>query len=274
MGQGASKASKHAVKSAEKVVNKAKTTSLGTAATPKNPGGFLRGDGLASQDIRDVGQEMFLKSQQKDAPQEMPADLLRFIQDVGTAKKSVDKEMTASRLLETENVKELEKTESERQAPRQRQNMPLIASLQEERDDGFSVKRSTNFSSSVATDEPETDFGISNLEFYELMLEKENQGDDAAIESYYKAAISRDGEEWNEDESHLHKLKLKQALQAVAIPVIRVDEEGNIYGLHPDRLPGPEVKSMQPVPSSKVKLVLQDVVEIADEQRTIKQKRP
>ena len=98
MGQAASKSTKRVSKSAESLAKKASEQKIAPprppppspkiqeTTTPANPGGFLRGDGVATQDIRDVGQEIFLKSQQKNAPQEMPPDLLQFIQDVGPAK--------------------------------------------------------------------------------------------------------------------------------------------------------------------------------------------
>lgn len=272
MGQAASKAKSFA-KTADTAVKKAatqtprppppqKTNSLGIVSTPKNPGGFLRGGGVASEDIRDIGQEMFLKSQHKEAPQEMPADLLKFITDVGPAKQSVDKEMTSSRLLESENTKELETLESKRQAPRQKLEMKLMDGLEED-SDAFSTIRNTNFSSrNIASDETDKSLGISNLQFYEAMLDKESKGDDIAVEIFFSAAVARK-EDFTEDKSAQteNKKKLKQALQALSIPVLRLDNEGNIYGLYPDAVSGPEIKSMRPISPSKAKLVLQDVLE-------------
>lgn len=105
-----------------------------SASEPANPGSFLRGEGLAKEDIRDIGQELFLRNKHKvddkvKGPQEMPADLLKFIQDVGPAKQSVDKQFTAPRLLEKENIEELEKKESSRQMIRQRKRMPLVSCI-------------------------------------------------------------------------------------------------------------------------------------------------
>jgi hypothetical protein len=269
MGQGASIAYKRIGKIAETVAKKAaenkavpppppppppQTTSLGTTITPKNPGGFFRGDGLASQDIRDVGQEMYLKSRQKDAPQEMPDDLLKFIQDVGPVKQSIDKDMTSTRLLEKENVKELEKRESARNSPRKRIDMPLMGE-----DHDFSVSRNTNFTS--GTDAVEKTFGISNLQFYDLLRQKSSEatGEDSVVDSFYQKLVSED-DKWGEEETKMHKKKLMEALSAVQIPVLRIDTDGNIFGLHPDRVPGSEVTSLQPISPSKAKLVLEDVL--------------
>jgi hypothetical protein len=264
MGQGISKSiSKTAATIAKKAGENnavlptpppAQTTGLGTSITPKNPGGFLRGGGSAADDIRDVGQEMYLKSQQKNAPQEMPDDLLKFIQDVGPAKQSIDKERTSTRLLEKENVKELEKGESERNSPRKRTDMPLMGE-----DHDFSVPRSTNFTS--GTDAIEKNFGISNLQFYDLLQQKSSEatGEDSVVDSFYEKLVSKDGK-WGEEETKIHKKKLMEALSAVQIPVLRIDTDGNIFGLHPDRLLGSEVKALEPISPSKAKLVLEDVL--------------
>lgn len=262
MGQGASK---RISKTAETVAKKAvesnsvprlpqQKTGLGRQATPKNPGGFLRGDDLSSQDIRDIGQEMYLKSRQKEAPQDMPDDLLKFIQDVGPAKRSIDKEMTATRLLQKENAEELGKKESERNKPRKRIDMPLMGE-----DYDFSVSRNTNFTS--GSNEAEKEFGISNLQFYELVRQQggEASGQASTVDSFYQKFVSMD-DTWEEEDMKKHKKLLIDAMNAVQIPNLRIDPEGNIFGMHPDRVPGPEVKSLQPISPSKAKLVLEDVL--------------
>eukprot|EP00980_Cylindrotheca_fusiformis_P005978 scaffold1278_cov191-Cylindrotheca_fusiformis.AAC.3 len=276
MGQGASKRIR---KSAEAVANKAadykspsprtpppQSKTRSAQAPPDNPGGFLRGSGMAGQDIRDVSQEMYLKSRQKDAPQDMPDDLLKFIQDVGPARQSIDEKMTAKRLLEKENVGELEKKESERKVPRKRMDMPLMGE-----DYDFSVTRNTNFTNSAQ--EVDRDFGVSNMEFYELVRQKGTTGidKDSVVEQFYKKLVSAD-DKWSEEEEEAHKKKLVEAMDAVQIPVLRIDPDGNILGLHPDRVPGAEVKSLQSIPPSKAVLVLEDVFHRP--LPTIKRRRP
>ena len=273
MGQAASKVSKRVGKSAESLVKKASEHKTappppppppmqrhgGNESTPANPGGFLRGDGLASEDIRDVGQEIFLQSQQKDAPQEMPSDLIRFIQDIGPAKRDVDKEKTSSRLLDSENFNELEKTEAERTSPRQRINMPLMGE-----DYDHSVARNTNFSSRA--EEVEKDFGITNLQFFDLVRQKRDSSvdDDSKLVGKFYGRIKGD-DEWSEEENENHRKLLRDALQTVKIPVLRIDQNGNILGLHPDRVPGSEVKSVQPISPKKARLVMDDLLERAKE---------
>jgi hypothetical protein len=278
MGQGASKT---VSKYAENVVKKAaerkppagpappaSKTPATQAANPgsfatqaANPGSFLRGEGIAQEDIRDIGQELFLQHMHKvddkakeRGPQEMPPDLLKFIQDVGPAKQTVDKDFTTPRLLEKENEEELKKVESTRHMVRERKRMPLMGE-----DENFTTERNTNFSD--RPEESSKDFGTSNLQLYDILARKSKEGDmDAAVNNFYnKIMPEQDG--WTDQERGEHRQMLKQALQAVDLPVLREDSEGNIIGLYPDHVPGPEVKSMQPIPTTKVKLVLEDIVD-------------
>ncbi|KAL3945142.1 MAG: hypothetical protein SGBAC_000745 [Bacillariaceae sp.] len=280
MGQGGSKTASSTAKNVAKKVAETrtkpaaqqvqappppKTSQFGTPVTPKNPGGFMRGDGLASQDIRDVGQEIYLKDKQKGAPQEMPDDLLKFITDVGPAKQTVDKDRTSTRLLEEDNAGELEKTEMERTVPRQRIDMPLMGE-----DHNFSVSRNTNFTNSYEDTKPE--FGMSNLQFYAMVREHEKDGNSAVVETFYEKIAESKGGAWGETEQEEHKKMMTDALKYVNIPVLRVDAHGNILGLHPDRVPGPEVTSLQPISPSSARLVVEDILERP--QVTIKRNRP
>ena len=161
--------------------------------------------------------------------------------------------MTTKRLLEDENAGELEKTESERTAPRQRIDMPLMGE-----DHNFSVSRNTNFTSREEESKPE--FGMTNLQFYTMVREHEMNSSGEVLQKVYEK-ITEGEDSWDEKEQESHKKKISDALAHMRIPVLRVDAEGNILGLHPDRVPGPEVKSLQPISPSKAKLVLEDVLD-------------
>ena len=120
------------------IENPLSSTANGGAAG--NPGNFLRGEGIASKDPRDMGQEMYLQYAQQQQVQkgnanngtatatggsntgnkEMPAELLKFIQDVGPTKQTIDREFTTPRLLQEANQEELNKAESSRSTRRKR----------------------------------------------------------------------------------------------------------------------------------------------------------
>lgn len=275
MGQSASKvASKAAQKVAKKVTDVVQPTSGATApqaaVTPKNspittnvtatnPAAFLRGSGIAEEDIRDKAQEMYLRNlHQVDdetmskGPPDMPKDLLKFIQDVGPAKQSLDKDFTSPRLLAKGNESELKKTESERKVTRERIKMPLMGE-----DDSFTTTRNINFSRVSTQDGDAKDFGLSNVQLYQLLKRKDNE-----IDSFYGSIMSEENVSlWSEQEKAQHQQLLKDAWKAIDIPVLRRDTKGNFLGLYAKDVPGTEVMSIQPIPETKVKLVLQDLTE-------------
>lgn len=236
--------------------------------TPANPGMFLRGEGIATQDIRDKGQELYLQNlHQLDdeaktkGPADMPEDLLKFIQDVGPAKQAVDKDFTAPRLLEEQNADELQKSESSRKVMRERIKMPLMGA-----DENFTTTRNTNFSRQ-AEEQVVKDFGLTNLQLYHLILGSRTKENETEMENLYQEVLKEEGTEllWTEEEMKKHRELLRHAQEAIEIPVLRRDQHGNFLGLHPENVPGPEVKSVEAVPETKIKLVLQDLADSKDD---------
>mmetsp|Transcript_6645 Transcript_6645/g.14401 ORF Transcript_6645/g.14401 Transcript_6645/m.14401 type:complete len:344 (+) Transcript_6645:130-1161(+) len=314
MGQSASKGLR---KSAEAVAKKAAPSlkrppipsrgAPGAAQTPPpapdNPGSFLRGEGIAAQDLRDRGQEMYLKhaQQQKQrqpppgepsasdvaaaaaagapaaplaAPSsgaentEMPEDLLRFIQDVGPAKQSVDREFTTTRLLKEENQDELRKAESVRTAKRERIRMPLMQGNEE-----FTTEKNTNFSASGDASKSVSaaelyDFGLSSLEMYNFLRRKEEGGetDSKSIEDFRESILTKLEEDRPSDEDSKaeppkeRELELlRHTLGVLEIPTLRMNADGDILGLYKEDVPGPEMTSIAEIPEDKAVLVLKDL---------------
>jgi hypothetical protein len=278
-----------------------------------NPGSFLRGSGIATQDVRDVGQEMYLQhmhniSERQRQQQEkyagdsastlsprpppgnadMPQDLLRFIQDVGPAKQTIDTEFTTKRLLQEENKSELEKLESARKPRRARMRMPLMGD-----DSNFTTEKNTYFhGTDVLLDEDghtnttsasvNTDFGLHHIEFYDLLERKnaknrieigQNVKDveyDKIIDEFCTNRLNAERQQqqqkqqpiWTKEEMEQQRERLLQALRVLDLPVLRLDSDGhNLMGLYPKDVPGPEVRFLSPIPETKVMLVLKDLKE-------------
>ena len=285
MGQ---QASKELSKAAGKVAKEAsnlkrppipkRTPDTTTASTEGNAGSFLRGTGIAAQDIRDRGQEMYLQqvqdrsvadnknaksSAQTSKNTEMPEDLLKFIQDVGPTEKSVDREFTSSRLLKDENVDELNKLESNRTARRERVRMPLMQG-----EDSFVTEKNTNFSAStVVSSADKHDFGLTHVQLYEFLTQLgDAKGEGKFIDEFHKKIVS-DSEERQTDYSspkgqELKKTELhlmEQTLKVLEVPTLRTNEDGDILGLHSKDVPGPEMKSISTIPEDKIMIVLKDL---------------
>lgn len=254
------------------------------ASSAANIGDFLRGKGVGSNDARDMGQEMYLQYAQKQKQQlsrsgdsaddvtdisskmETNPSLLKFIQDIGPAKQTIDKEFTSSRLLERKNQGELEKLEIKRTTRRERLRMPLM------KDSNFTLERNTNFT--METTAPllksasDNDFGITSIELYDLLRQKESAlgNDDDTVAAFYDKLMSTK-EECQEPDSlssskTLSKVKTKRiqmlvsAIRVLNIPALRMDVDNNILGIYPCEVAGPETDA---IPESKVVLVLNNV---------------
>lgn len=298
----------------------------GPTTTSANPSSFLRGEGLAKQDVRDVGQERYLQYRHEKSmnthnksnpgtgegvgnddhqtgsqsfsagitpPQsssstagndEMPADLLRFIQDVGPAKKVVDEDLTSPRLLDEANKDELAKGESARKASRRRRvHMPLVSGLgdgtgTDDGDEALMTQKNTNFAgqhdsmegeeassrgvaNSAATDK---EFSLDVVQFYELLQPSEDAKEiSQKVDEFYQKLVEARSDsqvEWTEVERDEQKKLLLQTLQVLEVPTLRMDNDDNILGLYTKDVPGPEVKSMTLVPEDKAMLVLKDLM--------------
>jgi hypothetical protein len=189
----------------------------------------------------------------------MPEDLLKFLQDVGPTGKAVDKEFTAPRLLEEENAGELIKVESVRKVTRERFEMPLV-----EGDNTFTTPRNTNFSKR-STAQEEKDFGLTNLQLYKLLMNRE-QIEKEGVDAFYESVMPKqEAALWSDEEKAAHKKLLMDALKCIEVPTLRTDSEGTFFGLYAKDVPGENVKAIRPIPESKVKLVLKHLVE-AEEQ--------
>lgn len=184
---------------------------------------------------------------------EMPDDLLKFINDVGPATKMVDEDFTSPRLLK-DGQNELKKQEATRKSNRERLIMPLMKG-----DDNFTTTRNTNFSR--RQEATVKDFGASNLQLYDLLSRKTSGSDVGAIvDNFYKENMAIESD-WTEEEKAAHRVLLGQAMMAIEIPILLKDADGNFMGVYPDSVPGEEIKAVQRIPETKVKLVLADVAD-------------
>ena len=129
------------------------------------------------------GQADFLSQQSSQAPQEMPDDLIKFLNDAGPLERKVDKELTSPKvydsLLEEEEVRK-QQQDSNRQ--RRRRMMPMMGegdgnntdvdvdvdSMSKEKLDGTTVSRTTNFST-VKKEEKETEIRLDDNQLFHLL---------------------------------------------------------------------------------------------------------
>jgi hypothetical protein len=144
--------------------------------------------------------------------------------------------------------------------------MPLMGD-----DETFTTEKNTNFARTTlnvddsSNDDPSL-FGLDHLGLYELLVTKDRTTTTTtttiSIDDFYND-VTKDEEErrrgWSENDRRRHKERLRQAWNVLDLPVLRLDNDHNILGLYPKDVPGPEVKSLTPIPDNKAMLVLRDL---------------
>lgn len=190
--------------------------------------GFTRG---MSPPIRqDQEQEAFLQSQQHSQNQEMPEDLIQFLQDMGPVER---KERTPR--LRKHQLEERQFDEG-----RQKREMPIMEDV-----DKFTTTRTTNFS---RRQEEKQDFsGLNGRELHRLLQDDKQE---AAIQSIIEKSTA--GEEEKKEYSKL----LQNAIKYLQIPVIMKDTDATYVGIVPENVAYMKTMKLTVVPESEVRLVL------------------
>ena len=182
------------------------------------------------------GQADFLSQQSSQAPQEMPDDLIKFLNDAGPLERKVDKELTSPKvydsLLEEEEVRK-QQQDSNRQ--RRRRMLPMMGegegntdvdadSISKEKLDGTTVSRTTNFST-VKKEEKETEIRLDDDQMFQL-LSKLQTGmitPDAYVEENKNEAMTVEQIEEN--------VKILQyMLENTSIPTLMQDDDKSYVG--------------------------------------------
>jgi len=136
-----------------------------------------RRDTWSEQELipRDKEQLDFLKASRSDAPQEMPEDLISFLNEAGPLERKVDKEFTSPKVYDS-LLEEEEQRRQQQQADNQRRRriMPMMEREEsgqegsvDARMDGSTVSRTTNFSTSKKKEE--TEFTMTDEDLYKLL---------------------------------------------------------------------------------------------------------
>jgi hypothetical protein len=296
MGQQASKAAKHittrwsvATKSMSKPPTTRFTDPSATEAGFTRGEGPVRSDGGAYRDPRDEKQRQFLEQQAggSDKYKEMPDDLVKFLVDAGPLERKKEKSNPLHAMQVTSKTagSKHDKSRAPRQpnsipidhetgkvmesSPRVREEMPLAKNVE-----GFNTTRTTSFSYKQDS-ENERDFGIGDvLDIYDLVVRKHTLSSiDEAVESFYQERIQDRDVQWTEEESKEHHELLRQALKYVEIPTIMKDTDDSYVGAWPERVEELTHLNIVEMPKTKVKLVMEDLLQQAKEEKKLQEKK-
>lgn len=225
----------------------------GETPTPDPLTGFYRGQAYTE---RERSQEQFLKEQQKNAPKEMPPELIKFLYEMGPVVKVEDKSMpftgelpvTKKRVprgLESIDEESMDPEKNQRSpldtGTRRRQSMPLVEGIED-----FTTMRTTNFSHRIEKVDP-NDVGIDLMGMYSLL--RGNNVVNAALDE-----VARQKQE---------KL-LQHTKKYLGLATLLKDSDATYVGAWPEKVDEllAEHKGMQLLSKKKAISVLEDLWEI------------
>lgn len=208
--------------------------------------------------------------------QEMPDDLVKFLNDAGPLQRKVDKDLTSSKvydsLLEEE---EQRRQQDEHQRQRRRRVMPMIENdhlEQKEMDlDGTTVSRTTNFSTATSSgDKEERSCALEDKELFQLLadLQANEITPEDFVQKIMKNHDSEEVEGANEQEETENVIKFRQEnisllenmKKYTGIPTIMQDTDKSFVGAwsDPSRIEKLQLSGVRMLPShTDVKLSFQ-----------------
>ena len=213
---------------------------------------------------------------------EMPPDLIKFLNDAGPLQRTVDKELTSTKVYDALVTDENTREEHTKQANlRVRRRMPIVSykdhddliqsdeqmndKIGEDTDnDGTMTTRTTNFSTRDRSTNV-VDFGLDRMEMFQMALKLKE--------------LKVNSKEWKEEvESEFQKIRRKKilsskgdvkdfgklkdyalfenAMRYIGVPVLMKDEEDDIIGVKQNKVNDLRYSGMKEVPEEKVIFVM------------------
>eukprot|EP00986_Skeletonema_menzelii_P001977 scaffold545_cov139-Skeletonema_menzelii.AAC.8 len=282
MGQAASKAKEAAIKAAKdprisKAIQTQRTRSAAEAqwkqTTTSTTGEY--------SPTRGHNQPTTTTSTNEKMP-EMPPDLIKFLNDAGPLQRTVDKELTSTKVYEALVSDESIREEHTKQANlRVRRRMPIVSYKDhddliqrdewrnknkiEEDDDGTMVTRTTNFSTRDRSKDG-VEFGLDRMELFQLALKLKKWKVNSAewkeeVENEFqqirrRKILSSKGENVK-DFGQLKDFALfENSMRFIGVPVLMKDEENDIIGVKSGKVEDLRFSNLREIPEEKAIFVM------------------
>lgn len=127
--------------------------------------------------------------------------------------------------------------------------------------DGFSTPRTTNFYTNVIEEEEEADFGLTDLELYDLLKRnRDAKADPKVCSTFHEEKLGSNAGVWTGEEKEQQQQLLKDTMKFVALPVLVKDTDMSFVGMYQEELDKEFAhQKLDIVDESRVKLVLADL---------------
>ena len=261
MGQAASKATA-AVKQAAAAT--ASRTSHPSTTIQQRTRAAAEAEWKRSSAAPSSQQQVFVEDDTTSPPettmQEMPPDLIKFLNDAGPLQRTIDKDLTSPKVYEALLKDDDEKAALNEQAKqantRVRRKMPIISAIQNDSNgdvnDGTMVERTTNFSTTDRSTRLQLDsknyrLSITREDLFDISEKLNGIKVDTPqwkeiIEEQYDAIANNNNNNDNNNivsdngkEKTFDQLKditlFENSMKHIGIPIIMKDNEGDIIGV-------------------------------------------
>lgn len=218
-------------------------------------------------------QQEFLESQTDDSSQEMPKDLIDFLNDAGPLERVVDKDFTSEKVYDSLLEEEEQRQQEQQSRQRTRRRMPIIEQMEgghgdKDAMDGTTVERTTNFSQAVK-EEKEDDIRMSDQELFDLAWKLQNN--ETTPDKYF---LDRFGGKQTEvlftEGEKKHNIDLLQSMKRhISIPLLMQDTDLSLVGTTTENIETLKLMKLRMAPKT-VQLSLN--VDSASDEQMNKQK--
>lgn len=253
---------------------------------PSAQSGFRRdtwGDGEGLSSPKEVTQQQFLKKAHEGSFEEMPKDLVDFLNKAGPLEREVSQEMTSEKVYDSLLEEEEQRRQQQQDArQRKRRRMPIIENTEDQSsssftdNDGMTVERTTNFSTAVK-EEKENEIRLSDEELYDLLMKV--QKNEITVPDYLSQKFGKDYNTSNnnddndtETEDGNEGLKLLEHVQKYnEIPTLMQDADKSLIGAPQSNIETLKLGNIRMAPNLVQLTLLSNMNSIQDEEMKNKQ---
>ena len=275
MGQSASKAAgRVAQKAATNPVKSASgaplpTSNISASAAAAEASSTVRSPSFDTKpSAQDLEQQRIMKESKGEDYQEMPKELINFLNDAGPLQKQERQSPRRKQPRLPRQQWDGEATKSERI----QESMPLAEKIE-----GYETTKSTSFSRRSVEIKKEVYQKGTTLDMYELLTHKRGSSGKPKS-SNYEEVVAQTYREYasmfplpDQHYQDAHKELLANTLKYLDLPIIMKDYKDNADsydGIHPDQVDVYETMKYDILPKSKVRLVLEDLHELERKEKT------
>lgn len=194
----------------------------------------------------------------KGSAQELPEDLIKFLNDAGPLEKKVDKNLTSPKVYESLLDEQEQMRQQQQSRQRRRRMMPMISSegdavetdsegKEENETDGTMVSKTTNFSTKKI-DEGRPGIFLEDDEIFRLL--SEYQKEKTSAESFIDERLSdvEHGSNAMSDEEKREYVELvNNMLQYTGVPILMQDTDKSYVGAWNNKVEDLKLAGVRPV---------------------------